>query len=193
MIIEQEHIKKLLDSLDTVLNSNSFLLELSVSESSEENTQEALADFMNSGEFKRQLLEQDALRGWNNYSDLRSAEIIKPNFEIHSKPVIKNGAIAHLRSMLTTEPNNFNFWSPYSKQLKPEQAEAIVSSFIWQLCESPEFDMYLINTDFSYNQVERKGSKKHLAYFEGDYGSDSATLIVRSDLTAYLLLTNGRD
>ena len=95
--------------------------------------------------------------------------------------------------MLTAETNNHNFWSPYNKQFDRTKAEVIVNNFIYELTLMQNYIVISTNTDYMYNRIEKYDNKDIIAYFEGDYGSDSSTLIIREDNRGFLLLTNGID
>lgn len=192
MLLVKGHVRNFLDGVDTVLNSNTFLLELTIESTDESEIKRSLEKFLRSGEFKTQIIAQDKLREWNNYSHTKNGEIIKPEFTILLEQVLPNDVVSYFRMMLTVEPNTYNFWSPYCKQFNSEKSEALVKNFIWELTIGIGYKVFRLNTDFSYTQVERNDRKNIMAYFEGDYGSDSATLILREDKVACLLLTNGR-
>ncbi len=117
---------------------------------------------------------------------------MKPKFAIQFERLTTETGFEYLISMLTTKGNN-TFWSPYSKEIDHKKASKIVTDFIDELTLQQPYEIIKMNTDYMYNQVERYKNPKVMAYFEGDFSSDSSTVIIRKDNTAYLLLTNGCD
>ncbi len=197
-----QNIKLFLDSVDLVLNSNTFLLETTADFDSIAQTRIDISEFMALGGFKSQLLEQDLIRDWTNYYSLNdhgeytltaNGELVKPDFQIELTEVSQEAAFHRLRAMLTVEPNSYNFRSPYHQEMEREKATTLVRNFLNSLMLALNWKAYLLNTDFCYSRVEQDQNPNVTAYFEGDYGADSATLLVREDGKSYLLLTNGID
>lgn len=202
MNLNKENIKQFLDSVDHVLNSNTFLLSLKVDYNCPEKTIEQLTEFIDSGNFQKQILEQDVIRNWNNYQYLNpesllfeasSKELIKPNYNIELKEIEKEKKIDYLVLMLIVEPNKYNFWSPYGRQYDKSTAKNILSTFLDEIVESRRWRLFTLNTDFCYSQVDDYNDEEIMSYFQGDYGSDSASLIIAENDDGFLLLTNGVD
>lgn len=200
--LNQKYTKLFLDTVDTVLNSNTFLLKTEVDFDSIEELKTDISNFIKSKDFTNQLLEQDVTRNWWNFQTFDSkgnhlskckTEFVKPNFEIQLDELDEEKALLYLRAMLTVEKNNYNFWSPYDKQINTDKAIDIVKNFIYEIVVDKQWKFFTLNTDFGYSKTEKRNKKTTMAYFEGDYGSDSASLIITEDKKAYLLLTNGID
>jgi hypothetical protein len=188
--------------VDIVLNSNTFLVKLTLEYDDAELSAQQFEEFMKSGQLKEEVLNQDIHRGWYNYHSLNGkgeyrvrekGNLIKPKSKVILNELKKKEGYRYLRTMLTVESNQHNFWSPYGKQVDQGKAEALVYNFLAEITSGFEFRIFTLNTDFIYSQVEKHKNKDCMAYFEGDFGSDSATLIKVESDTAFLLLTNGRD
>lgn len=201
MFLEKKYTKLFLDLIDEVLNSNTFLLQTEINFKSLEEAKKDVHKFL-SEHFTHQLLEQDIARGWDNYyianhkgdrMPMDNISFVKPSFDIQLQELDYENALYFLRTMITVETNDYNFWSPYSKQIETEKAIDIVKNFIYEITIDKDWKLFVLNTDFGYAKTDKYHSKSTLAYFEGDFGSDSASIIVREDNTAYLLLTNGID
>ena len=98
----------------------------------------------------------------------------------------------YLISMLTTNADNI-FNSPYNKELDQQKAQQLTKNFIDALSQQQSIEIYKMNTDYMYNRQDKPSGKKVMTYFEGGFGSDSSTLLIREDNKAFLLLTNGLD
>lgn len=196
MNLNTPHIKAFLDGVDLVLNSNTFLLELKADFTDAEKATEEVSEFIRSGTFKNQILKQDLERGWENYHYLGvpdvEGDLFKPNFRIELKELSNEASIDYLRNMLTIEQKESDFYSPYRNQMEKNKAQQLVVNFLHELLLQMNWKLFQLNTDFSYTREEIR-NENEMAYFEGDYGSDSATLFVREDGRAFILLTNGLD
>ena len=201
MFLEKKYTKLFLDLVDEVLNSNTFLLQTEINFTSLEQTKKDIHRFL-SENFTHQLLEQDIARGWDNYyianhkgnrMPMDNISFVKPSFDIQLQELDYEDALYFLRTMITVEKNDYNFCSPYSKQIETEKAIDIVKNFIYEIAIDKDWKLFVLNTDFGYAKTAKYHPKNTLAYFEGDYGSDNASIIVRADNAAYLLLTNGID
>ncbi len=184
------HISAFLDGVDTVLNSNTFLLTFNIEK---ERLEKGVRQFIDSGGFKSQILEQDQARGWNNYSKIKDEQLIKSNYKLQFHPLPLEKVETYFSSMLMAESNSYNFWSPYSKQFDKPKSIALTRGFLSALSQNQKISTCLMNTDFSYSHEEVHSKRGYMTYFEGEYGSDSATLITREDHQAFIILTNGRD
>lgn len=198
MFLNQKYTNLFLDTVDKVLNSNTFLLKTEVDFNSVKQTKVEISNFIKSNDFIHQILEQDVIRNWNNYYEINHAQendinFVKSDFEIKLEELNENEALYHLRTMITVEKNNHNFWSPYNTQIDKNKAMDIVNNFLYEITIDKKWKLFALNTDFGYSKTEKRNKKTTQAYFEGDFGSDSASLIVREDKEAYLLLTNGID
>lgn len=194
-----DSVKDLLDALDTVLNSNTFLL--SYVPLHPHSISQSMIAFLNSHSFLEQIFKQDHDRNWNNFhywdsenSDYQQEDgkIVKPDIELKiTKPSVN--VRLYLMSMLTaTNEKNGNFWSPYKKQKSEEDAEQLVNNFLKFIGYDEDSETLCIQPDFLFTTKEMNSDSKILGYFEGEFASDSATLFVTND-KHYLLLTNGID
>ena len=201
--MNRKAINKLLSAIDRVANSNSFLLEFSADASTP--VGEAFADFLKSGDFKRQMVEQDRERGWMNYSvlDLESGEysgearpgdFVVDDFQLDIRELGAEKLRGRLTSTLTSGK------SFYRRAYGPEQAAEIVDEFLSYgigLKEGEEqggWKFYDVLPNFLYRKdlVARKEQgegKETLAFFDGE-GFDSCTLMRRGQ-SILALLTNG--
>ena len=190
-------INKFLENVDIVLNSNTFLLNLTVDFNNTKKAQHQLEVFAYSGNLKAELLKQDIERDWlifhtinekDEYILLEDGYLVKLEVEISTEQ-----GFQYLRSMLTIEPGKHNFWSPYNKQIAMDKANELVKNFLYAIANDQIIKFYTLNTNFIYNFSEIRNTDETMAYFEGGYASDSATLLVREDSAAFMLLTNGID
>jgi hypothetical protein len=197
MDISAKPIKTFLDSVDIVLNSNTFLLRFD-SKNSDLNTE--FLSFLQSDPFIEQLAYQDRERSWFNmhYFDnktesykLKKGNILKDNIELKVKEV-ENEKSEYLTAMLTGDITKGRFFIYYSKQIDKEKARAIVDNFTSFLSVYESWRLFIVEPDFLKDAVEVYSKEEDLRYFEGDYGNDTATIILTKD-KGYLLLTNGID
>lgn len=197
MDISAKPIKTFLDTVDIVLNSNTFLLRFDTKECDLNNE---LLNFLQSDSFIEQLAYQDKERRRFNmhYFDnktesykLKKGNILKDKIELKIKEV-KNDKSEHLTAMLTGDTTKGRFFSFYSKQIDKEKARAIVDNFTSFLSVYANWRLFIIEPDFLKDAVEVYSKEEDLRYFEGDYGNDNATIILTKD-KGYLLLTNGID
>lgn len=197
MDISVKPIKTFLDAVDIVLNSNTFLLQFD-SRSTDLKTE--LLNFLRSESFIEQLANQDKERSWFNmhYFDnrtesykLRKGNILKDKIELKIKE-LESEKSEYLMAMLTGDTAKGRFFSFYSRQIDKEKARAIVDFFTSFLSVYANWRLFIIEPDFLKDAVEVYSKEKDLRYFEGDYGNDTATIILTND-KAYLLLTNGID
>ena len=197
MYISAKPIKTFLDTVDIVLNSNTFLLQFD-SKTTDLNSE--FLNFLQSESFIEQLAYQDRERSWFNlhYFDnkaenykLRKGNILKDKIELKIKEV-ENEKIDYLTAMLTGDTTKGRFFSFYSKQIDKEKARAIVDNFTSFLSVYENWRLFIIEPDFLKDAVEVYSKDEDLRYFEGDYGNDTATIILTKD-KGYLLLTNGID
>ncbi|OQP64627.1 hypothetical protein [Niastella populi] len=197
MDISIEPIKTFLDAVDTVLNSNTFILRFDLN-SNDINTE--LLNFIKSESFIQQLANQDKERGWYNMHDfdyktesykLRKGNIFKDKILLKIKEV-ENEKSEYLVSMLTGDTAKGPFFSFYSKQLEKEKSIELVDNLTSFLSVYSNWRLFIVEPDFLKNAVEVYSKEEDLRYFEGDYGADTATIILTKD-KGYLLLTNGID
>lgn len=197
MDISAKPIKTFLDSVDSVLNSNTFLLRF---DSKGFDLHTEFLSFIQSDSFIEQLAYQDRERSWFNmhYFDnktesykLKKGNILKDNIELNVKEV-ENEKSEYLTAMLTGDTTKGRFFSYYSKQIDKEKARAIVDNFTSFLSVYESWRLFIVEPDFLKDAVEVYSKEENLRYFEGDYGNDTATIILTKD-KGYLLLTNGID
>lgn len=197
MNISVKPIKSFLDAVDIVLNSNTFLLQFDL-QSTDMKTE--LLNFLRSKSFIEQLANQDKERNWFNlhYFDnknesykLRKGNILKDKIELKIKE-LENEKSEYLMAMLTGDTTKGRFFSFYSKQIDNEKARAVVDNFTSFLSAYANWRLFIIEPDFLKDAVEVYSKDEDLRYFDGDYGNDTATVILTND-NAHLLLTNGID
>lgn len=195
--ISQKPIKTFLDSVDSVLNSNTFLLEFEIKT---DNIKTDLLNFIRSDSFIRQISNQDIEREWFNMHDfdyktkthkIRKGSILKNKIELEIKE-IENGKNEYLTAMLTGDTTKGRFNSFYSKEIEKEKAKAIVENLTSYLSLYSNWKLFYVEPNFLKNAVEIYSKDEELKYFEGDYGNDTATIILTKN-NGYLLLTNGID
>src|SRR6266851_2662088 len=126
---------RLLDALDAVLNSNSFLLDHDVSEDAD--TRAVLSAFLPSVRFRELLAQADLDRGWRNY--VAQDEVGRPGAStLDERLYIADAKLSmseieqqqlrdDLLSLLTTSK------SPHQKQLAQEEARTLVDDFLHEL------------------------------------------------------------
>lgn len=197
MDITVKPIKTFLDAVDIVLNSNTFLLQFTL-QSTDIKTE--LLNFLKSKSFMEQLANQDKERCWFNmhYFDkrtesykIRKENILKDKIELKIKEV-ENDKSEYLLAMLTGDTLKGRFFSFYSKEMDQVKARAIVDNFTSFLSIYADWRLFILEPDFLKNAVEVYSKEEDLRFFQGDYGNDSATIILTNN-NAYLLLTNGID
>jgi hypothetical protein len=195
--ISRNPIKLFLDTVDSVLNSNTFLLKF---ELKTENMNLYFSNFIHSESFITQISDQDKERKWFNMHDfdyktkmykLRKGKILKDKFELEIKE-IEEAKKEYLIGMLTGDTTKGRFNSFYSKQIKKEKAKAIVDNLISDLSLYANWKLFFVEPNFLKDALENNLKNKALYYFEGDFANDTATIILTKG-NGYLLLTNGID
>ena len=121
----------------------------------------------------------------------RKGSILKSKIELEIKE-IENTKSEYLIAMLTGDLTKGRFNSFYSKQIEKEKAKAIVENLTSYLSLYSNWKLFYVEPNFLKNAVEIYSKDKELKYFEGDYGNDTATIILTKN-NGYLLLTNGID
>jgi len=198
--ISSKPIKLFLDTVDQVLNSNTFLLPFEVKA---DNIDEALLGFIASESFIHQLASQDKEREWFNlhYFDhktgnykLKNGNILKSEIDLKIKEIVVDKS-DYLIAMLTGDTSKGRFFSYYSKEISLEKAKVIVDnliSFLTTYDKYSEWKLFFVEPDFLKDTVERYSKNEELTYFNGGFGNDTATVILTNN-KGFLLLTNGID
>lgn len=198
MNISEKPIKHFLDSIDIVLNSNTFIVEFEIVNN---NLERSLYEFLLSENFISQLAQQDIQRDWYNlhYFDyktnsykLKSGNLLENNFElkIDTSPFDKK---EYLTAMLTGDTDKGNFFSFYGNEIDRHKAEIIIDNLTGYLSVyTGEWDLFTVQPVFLKCTSKNYGKGEDLKYFEGDYGNDTATIIKYRN-TGFLILTNGID
>lgn len=159
-----------------------------------------LLDFIRSDSFINQISKQDIEREWFNMHDfdyktktytIRKGNLLKNKIELEIKE-IENVKSEYLIAMLTGDKTKGRFNSFYSKQIEKEKAKAIVENLTSYLSIFSDWKLFYVEPNFLKNAVENYSKDEELKYFEGDYGNDTATIILTKK-NGYLLLTNGID
>ena len=165
-----------------------------------DNIKADLFDFIRSDSFINQISNQDIEREWFNMHDFdyktktyktRKGSILKSKIELEIKE-IENTKSEYLIAMLTGDLTKGRFNSFYSKQIEKEKAKAIVENLTSYLSLYSNWKLFYVEPNFLKNAVEIYSKDEELKYFEGDYGNDTATIILTKN-NGYLLLTNGID
>lgn len=192
---------RLLDSLDTVLNSNSFLLDYELDDDASDMAI-ALAEFLPSARFRALLAQADIDRGWKNYAGESEQTGIDARLYVA-------GADLNVREMAGSDFRGDLLWlltttrSPHQRQLSTAIAEGIVDAFLQELAAEPGATP--ISADWRYFQVaptflRSSGYAGHPrpkgvddgdvpTYFDG--GPFDRCLVMRRGRKLHILLTNG--
>ena len=198
MDISVQPVKHFLDSVDSVLNSNTFIVEF---EAVHPDPEESVRQFLDSGDFTEQLVQQDRERDWYMFSDPDKTGHcfrIRPGSLLESIPSLTIGYPAcdkreYLIGMLTGDTSKGSFFSFYRKEKSRKEAEIIVDNLTAYLSSySGEWDLFTIKPDFLKRTGRTYPKGENLKYFEGDFANDTATLIRHRD-KVFLILTNGID
>ncbi len=190
-------IKGFLDTVDAVLNSNTFLLQFNFKT---DNINADLFSFLNSTSFYEQITNQDKVRGWFNmhFFDLEtesyminSGNILERNFTLTIKEITTQKC-DYLEAMLTGDITKGRFRSFYDTQINAAYAKEIVNHFISCLCANNKWKMFFVAPCFLKEINKRYSKKENIRYFNGSDGNDTATVILTNN-KGFLLLTNGID
>lgn len=198
MEIQEKPIKQFLDSVDIVLNSNTFIVEFEIVNN---NLEQSLYEFLLSENFIGQLAQQDIQRDWHNlhYYDnkaycfkIKSGNLLEKNFELKiNTPLFDKKE--YLTAMLTGDTGKGSFFSFYGNEMDRHKAEIIIDNLTDYLSAyTGEWDLFTVQPDFLKCTSKNYGRGEDLKYFEGDYGNDTATIIKYKN-TGFLILTNGID
>jgi hypothetical protein len=185
---------RLLDALDRVLNSNSFLLE--EPDSDDPDSARVLEAFLRSPRFLRLLGEADAARGWHNYATETDAgvshlsgNLLVPDAQLDVRQIDEAALREELVSLLTTSR------SPHHKQLHADEAQRLVDAFVRDLTHAGQNVRYfqvaptfLNSSGYAALDPEHSSSKEP-TYFDG--GPFDRCVLMRDDQKFRLLLTNG--
>ena len=190
-------IKEFLDGVDTVLNSNTFLVQF---DATSDNIIEDLKTFLHSEAFINQIADQDKTREWynlhnfdNNTQDhlIKSGNILNDTFELKINEIL-NQKSEYLIAMLTADSSKGRFRSFYDTQINNEKDKLIVHNFISFLSTKNDWKLYFIAPNFLKETNKKYSKNQNLRYFQGINGNDTATVILTNN-KGFLLLTNGSD
>jgi len=198
MDVSVKPVKHFLDSADTVLNSNTFILDFYIVEN---NIEESLKRFILSADFITQIMQQDKDRDWHifHYFDtisdsfkVKSGSLIEPGFHINiSQPPCDKWE--YLTAMLTGDTSKGRFFSFYKKEIEKDKAGIIIDNLIAYLTQySGAWDLFIVSPNFLKYTEKTYPKGEELNYFEGEFGNDTATVISYKD-NGFLILTNGID
>ncbi len=186
-----------MDSVDTVLNSNTFILTFDVTD---DNLKDSFKTFLRSNDFITQIIRQDNEREWHNLHYFDSVDncykilpgnLINEDAELSmSSPSVDKRE--YLIAMLTGDNAIGNFYSFYSYQKDRVEAEVTVDKLIAYLTKDSNWTLFIVQTNFLKDHLEGYAKENEIRYFDGDYGNDNAILI-QSKNKGFLLLTNGTD
>jgi len=197
-----EIIHKLLDQLDTAVNSNSFWVELEIP-SGEFELSKILIQHLKTGNFHFELVKEDINRDWNHYSEMvfpknyeqpvliqRSGNTWNGREDINYVEISKDILTEHLIDILTGGTKHYSK-SSLGAQLKDKEAKSLTFEVLEMLSAvDKKWKAFLISPDF-LNQVDDYYNSGHiqLGYFE-NCGRDMAIAFL-ADEQLYILLTNG--
>ena len=197
-----EIIHKLLDKLDSAVNSNSFWIELEVPSSGFELDQ-VLVQHLKTGNFHFELVKQDINRGWYHYSEMvlpkhskqpvliqRPGNTWNGKEEIKYEEISKSTVADHLMDILTGKTRYYSR-SSLGTPLSEQEANLLISELVEMLSSiDKNWKAFLITPDF-LNQVDSYYDSNYiqLGYFE-NCGRDM-TIAFLVDEQLYILLTNG--
>lgn len=178
-ILERKPVADFLEAVDTVLNSNTFLLYLPFinADITRQKWQEKLLTYLGSDQLDNDILDNDYFRKWFNYTTLDEKALEKNElvnllqilfFKRKNKVKInaffpKKRGISqedYLTAMLTDErtikiqETGVTFYSPYNKGLSMVQAKEMTQDFITCLFEKENWQLWTINPDFMYSRYE---------------------------------------
>lgn len=195
-IIDQPPVKRFLDAVDQVLNSNTFLLSF---HGQEDNLAESFQKFIEC-DFMDQLILQDAHRDWDNYwyygqDDAKNAykkeQVVRHQFNGSIQRMQPEHRLAYLEDMLTTKSIMHHFKSPHQRSIPEYIAAEIVHNFIEAIMSGRPWRLFQVTPNFCYTLLEQEEDPDIIGYFGGNGFGDSASILLRDDNKAYLLLTNG--
>lgn len=200
-------VENFLRTVDSVLNSNTFLLIIPLIEQPKD-LKGFLSEFIRSKQFKELMIDQDKIRslGCYSYYDFIEGEVVevrnyigefyKPNFELSMEKISYDGLEKILLSMITTNK------SIYKKQLSSDNASPIVNMFLDKIFKgnnmkdlTDKWNIYSVKPNFlnkTYIINENSGEEEQnerFCYFD-DWGFDSCTVFYNKK-RLYMLLTNG--
>ena len=185
-------VKTFLDTVDIVLNSNTFLLKFYIHSN---NVSESLFSFLKSESFIDQLAQQDKDRDWYLFHDfdndtdrykLKQGNILKDKINLQVINSEFNGR-EYLIAMLTGDMSKGLFYSYYSSQVEREIAETIVDDMLLYLIKGNQWELSIYQPDFL-----KDSTNDNIRYFEGSGGNNNAS-VIKYKKTGFLLLTNGAD
>ncbi len=197
---------KLLDELDTVVNSNTFWITLDILEDEEFDITRTLIQHLKTGSFHYEIVKQDVERGWTHYSQLIFSDLQEPpipvllqrpgniwngNTGFTIKQPTKVQVIELLTDILIGGKKVFSSTHSTVKTLPKDEAEKLATDLIDMLDIMDEnWQAYNIKPDFlnTVGEDERSGYTV-LGYFEN--GGRDLALAFKADDELHLLLTNG--
>jgi hypothetical protein len=188
-------VAALLDALDQVLNSNTFLLKLP----GEVQKAEELERLLCGEDLTEALLDEDIARGWLNYSRWEmvagqcqlvrgSGRFVRPAPRVRARSLTWMEVRSRLVGFLVEG------WSPYDHRLPRGEAVGLVEAFEVEWAAGEEGKYWEVQPDFLVVRGTDDGGdlpEGSSAYFDG-FASDSCTVLSKAR-TTWVLLTNGSD
>lgn len=183
--------REFLDGVDSVLNSNTFLLTAAVPSTSKPTDAGRIRAFIASAGFSRALLRQDREREWDLFHEWNAAmtdrvpvplPLVRPA-EPRPRAMSESEARALLVSMLTGGGIR-GFRSPYRKELDIDVARNLTGALLATLLRGQPGRFYALDLGFLFPH-----GADGAGYLDGA-GSDTATAILTDSQTS-ILLTNG--
>jgi hypothetical protein len=193
--ISSEPVKNFLDAVDSVLNSNTFLVEFEVVENQ---VATDLLSFLKSAFFISQLTQQDLEREWFNLHDfdgqtgnfqIRKGSLLSETLNLETEQ-IADEKLEYLTAMLTTNSENWGFCSYHSQGLDYTTSKSLVSNLISFLCNCDEWHLYVIQPNFLKFVDDTYSNGEDIRYFERKNSNNTAT-VIQCNNKGFLLLTNG--
>lgn len=213
--------KTFLKAVNAVLNSNSFLLQFTLDTSLP--LEDSLQKFIQSEDFKAQIIEQDA-QYFGNYQRYREkygdfGALVKPNFDIQTRHIAETNKMDYLKSLLTTNTDFLYLKILYEGGLTEEEAHQALTRFK-SVINNKFFLQSPYNKELREEEADKiitpfleellQGQTWQLFRLNTDFlydkyqgknimgyfyllFGDTATLILREDNQGFLLLTNGSD
>ena len=170
--ISSKPVKDFLDGLDTVLNSNTFLLTFEIVNNSLENSFEV---FIKSDDLINQIIYQDSKRKWYNMQYFDNSD---NTYKIYPGNLINNplelkinlpevDKREYLIAMLTGDTSIGSFFSFYSYQKERAEAEMIIDNFISYLSKTSNWNLFVVQPNFLKDNVQEYAKDGEIKYFYG--------------------------
>ena len=199
---EAAAVQLFLDKVDQVLNSNTLILTFQANFQDLALAKRDVTQFLKAPDFKDRLFSAALERGWSNfyYCDNNNNQLkpipnfrfVKYEFDLEWELLTRRKGAPYLRLMLMGNDVERIFMSPYQKGLSKEEAVPIVRDFLNTLIDKQQYKLLKLDINFAYSIAEIR-QKRWQTYFCDGIAANTATLLIREDNSAFLILTNGTD